>query len=334
MSASYPDLRLSRLRRTAGIRALFDQEIPSPAKWCWPMFIVPGKNKKEAISSLPLQYRWSVDRLCEALDPVAAQGIGSVLLFGQTDREKDNGGSAAWDDHGCVQEAVRLIKRAYPDLTVMTDVCLCAYTRHGHCAPLRPDGSLDNDAACACLARTALSHAAAGADVVAPSAMMDGQIAAIREALSENEFQQTLLMAYSTKFASACYGPFREAEGSAPQTVPGMPGDRKSYQASPANPRNALLESVLDEREGADILMVKPALFYLDMIRAVREQTLLPVAAYNVSGEYAMLIATAERGWGDLGDLVRESTHALTRAGTDLFISYWASRYTEFFGKR
>ena len=298
------------------------------------MFVVPGKGLKEEIASMPGQFRWSVDRVCEAVEPVARQGVGAVLLFGQTDRPKDNGGSAAWDDHAPVQEAVRVLKRAFPQLTVMTDVCLCAYTNHGHCAPLRPDGALDNDAGCACLAKVALSHAAAGADVVAPSAMMDGQIAAIRGALREEGFEETLLMAYSTKFCSACYGPFRDAEGSAPQAVPGAPADRKGYQASFANPRNALLESALDEQEGADILMVKPALFYLDMIREVRARTLLPVAAYNVSGEYSMLIATARAGWGDLGDLVRESTMALTRAGTDFIISYWASRYAEFFGAR
>ena len=328
---TFPDLRLRRMRRTPGIRALFDLEFPGPAKWCWPMFLIPGHGKKEPIASMPGQFRWSVDRVEEAVAPVVAQGIGSVLLFGQTDHPKDNGGSAAWDDHAPVQEAVRVLKRAFPSLTVMTDVCLCAYTTHGHCAPLRPDGSLDNDAGCACLAKVALSHAAAGADVVAPSAMMDGQVAAIREVLAENDFHDTLLMAYSTKFASACYGPFRDAEGSAPISVPGMPADRKGYQASFANPRNALLESVLDEAEGADILMVKPALFYLDMLSRLRERTLLPVAAYNVSGEYAMLLATAERGWGDLRDLVRESTMGLVRSGADLIISYWASRYNDFF---
>lgn len=321
------------MRRTAGIRAMFDLEIPGPAKWCWPMFVVPGHGIKDEIAAMPGQFRWSVDRVVEAVEPVVRQGVGSVLLFGQTDRAKDNGGSAAWEAHGAVQEAVRVLKRAFPQLTVMTDVCLCAYTHHGHCAPLRPDGSPDNDAACACLAKVALSHAAAGADVVAPSAMMDGQIAAIRAALAENGFDDTLLMAYSTKFASACYGPFRDAEGSAPQAVPGAPADRKGYQASYANPRNGLLESALDEREGADLLMVKPALFYLDVIQSLRARTLLPVAAYNVSGEYSMLIATARQGWGDLGDLVRESTAAIVRAGADLLISYWACRYEEFFGR-
>ena len=329
--AGFPDLRLRRVRRTPAIRSLFDLAFPGPEKWCWPMFVVPGHNKCEAIASMPGQYRWSVDRLEEAVAPVVAQGVGSVLLFGQTAREKDNGGSGAWDEHGPVQEAVRELKRRFPALTVMTDVCLCAYTRHGHCAPLRADGSLDNDAGCECLAKVALSHAAAGADAVAPSAMMDGQVAAIRAALNEARFDETLLMAYSTKFASACYGPFRDAEASAPCPVPGMPADRQGYQASYANPRNALLESRLDEAEGADILMVKPALFYLDMVREVRARTLLPVAAYNVSGEYAMMIATAERGWGDLRELVRESTMGIVRAGADLIISYWASRYNEFF---
>lgn len=328
---TFPNLRLRRLRRTAGVRAMFDLEVPAPSKWCWPTFVVPGVGIKEEIASMPGQYRYSVDQLLPAVEAVVTQGIGSVLLFGQHDRAKDNGGSSAWDDHGPVQEAVRLLKRAFPDLVVITDVCLCAYTHHGHCAPLRPDGSLDNDAGCECLAKVALSHAAAGADIVAPSAMMDGQVAAIRTALSENQFDDTLLMAYSTKFCSNCYGPFRDAEQSSPQAVPGMPADRKGYQASYGNPHNALMESILDEQEGADILMVKPALFYLDMIREVKEKTLLPVAAYNVSGEYAMLIATAERGWGNLRELVHESTLAMTRAGTDLIISYWASRYNEMF---
>lgn len=331
--SNFPNLRLSRLRRTSGIRAMFDIDIPSPAKWCWPTFVVPGQNVTEEIASMPGQFRYSPDTLIPAVEKVVAQGIGSILLFGQTDHPKDNGGTQAWNDRGAVQQAIRLLKREFPDLTIISDVCLCAYTDHGHCAPLRADGSLDHDLACECLARTALSHAAAGADIVAPSAMMDGQVAAIRAALTENDFQQTLLMAYSTKFASACYGPFRDAEGSAPQHRPGMPADRKGYQASYANPRNALMESVLDESEGADILMVKPALFYLDIIQKVREQTLLPIAAYNVSGEYSMLIATAERGWGDLGELVRESTMGIVRAGADLIISYWASEYQKFFGK-
>ncbi len=327
MTAHFPDLRLRRPRRTPELRALFDSPPPPPSKWIWPLFIIPGKNRKEPIASMPGQHRFSPDTACAALEPVVAQGIGGVLLFGQTEGEKDNGGSGAWDPRGAVQQAIPLIRRAFPHLVIMTDVCLCAYTSHGHCGPLAPCGQVDNDASIALLARTALSHAAAGADIVAPSAMMDGQIAAIRAALAEADLHNTLLMAYSTKFASALYGPFRDAENSAPGT-----GDRKSYQASYANPRAALLESTLDETEGADILMVKPALFYLDIIRDLRHRTDLPLAAYNVSGEYAMLIATAERGWGDLNDLIRESIFALARAGTDLIITYWAPRYSQLFG--
>lgn len=324
----FPELRLRRMRRTPMLREMFDLEVPGPAKWVWPVFIVPGTERKEAIDSMPGQYRYSIDELIIALAPVVAQGIGGVLLFGHHDSEKDNGGSGAWDPRGVVQMAIPAIKRAYPNLVVMTDVCLCAYTSHGHCGPVDRMGEVDNDAAIELLAKVAMSHAQAGADVVAPSAMMDGQIQAIRAMLNEEGFKDTILMAYSTKFCSSMYGPFRDAEDSAPGT-----GDRKGYQASYANPRNALLESALDEAEGADILMVKPALFYLDMIAELRQRSELPIAAYNVSGEYSMLIAMADRGWGDLNDMVRESIMAMTRAGTDLFISYWAPRYNEIFGK-
>lgn len=327
MTCGFPERRLRRFRRSAGVRALFDLEAPAPAKFIWPVFVVPGSGRKEAIASMPGQFRMSVDVLLKALEPVAAQGIGGVLLFGQMEGEKDNGGSGAWDPRGAVQQAIPLIKRHFPDLVVMTDVCLCAYTSHGHCAPLDVRGGTDNDAGIELLAQTALSHAVAGADCVAPSAMMDGQVRAIRNALDDAGLTETLLMAYSTKFCSSLYGPFREAEGSAPGT-----GDRKSYQASYRFQRGALMESVLDEAEGADILMVKPALFYLDMIQTLRERSDLPVAAYNVSGEYAMLVATAERGWGDLDEMIRESIFAMARAGTDLFISYWAPRYRELFG--
>lgn len=333
MSNAFPYLRLSRPRRTAPLRAVFDMDFPQPSKWCWPTFVVPGKGIKQEISSMPGQYRFSVDMLLREIEKVIIpQGIGSIMLFGQSAHEKDNDGSGAWDDYAPVQNAVRAIKQYFPQLVVITDVCLCAYTNHGHCAPLRSNGRIDNDAGCDCLARVALSHANAGADIVAPSAMMDGQIEVIRSELASNHFDDTLLMAYSTKFASACYDPFREAEQSAPTLrIPGAPKNRKGYQASYANPRNALLESIIDEHEGADILMVKPALFYLDIIRQVRENTTLPVAAYNVSGEYAMVIATAERGWGNLRALVRESSMAIARSGADLIISYWASRYNEFF---
>jgi porphobilinogen synthase len=323
----FPEVRLRRLRRTPAIRRLFDVPVPPPSKFIWPVFVVEGQGRCEPIAAMPGQSRLSVDELLRALGPVAAQGIGGVLLFGQTEGEKDAGGSSAYDERGSVQRAIPAIKRAFPDLVVMTDVCLCAYTEHGHCGPLDRQGQVDNDAALGLLARVAVSHAAAGADVVAPSAMMDGQVQAIREALDENAFEQTLLMAYSTKFASSMYGPFRDAENSAPSA-----GDRKGYQASYGNLRAALRESDFDEDEGADILMVKPALFYLDVLASVRERTDLPVAAYNVSGEYSMLIAAAERGWGDLNGMARESLMALDRAGADLILSYWAPRYREIFG--
>jgi len=321
---NFPEIRLRRLRRTPAIRRLFDQPFPAASKFIWPLFVVEGQKRREAISAMPGQFRLSTDELLHELEPAAKQGIGGVLLFGQTEGAKDKAGSGAFDAKGAVQRAIPLIKRAFPNLVVMTDVCLCAYTDHGHCGPLDSHGHVDNDASCELLARVALSHAAAGADVVAPSAMMDGQILAIRKALMENDFKDTLLMAYSTKFASSMYGPFREAENSAPSA-----GDRKGYQASYANPRAALRESEFDEAEGADILMIKPTLFYLDLLAQIRERTDLPVAAYNVSGEYSMIHAAAERGWGDLRAMARESLMAIDRAGADLILSYWAPLYQE-----
>lgn len=321
---NFPEIRLRRLRRTPAIRRMFDQPFPAASKFVWPLFVVEGKKRREAISAMPGQFRLSTDELLHELEPAAKQGIGGVLLFGQTEGAKDKAGSGAFDAKGAVQRAIPLIKRAFPNLVVMTDVCLCAYTDHGHCGPLDSHGHVDNDASCELLARVALSHAAAGADVVAPSAMMDGQILAIRKALMENDFKDTLLMAYSTKFASSMYGPFREAENSAPSA-----GDRKGYQASYANPRAALRESEFDEAEGADILMIKPTLFYLDLLAQIRERTDLPVAAYNVSGEYSMIHAAAERGWGDLRAMARESLMAIDRAGADLILSYWAPNYAE-----
>jgi len=323
----FPEVRLRRLRRTPAIRRMLDAPVPPPSKFVWPVFVVEGEKRCEPIASMPGQNRMSVDELLRALEPVAEQGVGGVLLFGQTEGVKDAGGSGAFDERGIVQRAIPAIKRAFPDLVVMTDVCLCAYTEHGHCGPLDRHGQVDNDAAVGLLARVAVSHAAAGADVVAPSAMMDGQVAAIRAALEENAFEQTLLMAYSTKFASSMYGPFRDAENSAPSS-----GDRKGYQASYRNLRAALRESDFDEDEGADILMVKPSLFYLDVLLRLRERTDLPLAAYNVSGEYSMVIAAAERGWGDLVGMARESLMALERAGADLLLSYWTPRYREIFG--
>lgn len=324
----YPEVRLRRLRQNAARRRLFDEPLPGPEKFLWPVFVRAGQRVREPIESLPGQFRYSVDTLLRALEKPVREGIGGVLLFGVADEtRKDDEGAEAWNERAPVQQAVRAVKKTYPGVVVFTDVCLCAYTRHGHCGPLRDDGDVDNDAACERLARTALSHAAAGADAVAPSAMMDGQVLRIRRALSDNGFEDTLLMSYSTKFASSMYGPFREAEQSTPH-----PGNRRGYQASYRDPRGALRESRFDEEEGADILMVKPALFYLDVLAALRREVTLPLAAYNVSGEYSMLIAAAERGMGDLTAMVREALYSIRRAGADLIVSYWAGRYGEVFG--
>lgn len=323
----FPEIRLRRLRQTAGIRRMLDAPLPGPEKFIWPAFVLEGAARREPIDAMPGQSRLSVDQLLIDLEPVVASGVGGVLLFGLTEESKKDGcGSAAFDENGAVQNAVREIKQKFPELVTITDVCVCAYTSHGHCGPLMDSGDVDNDASNEVLARIAVSHAAAGADIVAPSAMMDGQVLAIRTALDDHDFINTLLMSYSTKFASSMYGPFREAENSAPSK-----GDRKGYQASYGDLRTALRESEFDEDEGADLLMVKPSLFYLDILAKLREQTDLPLAAYNVSGEYSMLHASAERGWGDLKGMVRESTAAQVRAGADLLISYWANQYDDFF---
>ena len=323
----YPEVRLRRLRRTAAIRDMFGMDAPSPAKFIWPVFVVPGEGRREAIDSMPGQFRLSADELVKELEPVVAQGVKSVLLFGQHEGDgKDECGTPAADPHGAVQRAIPVLRRAYPDLVILTDVCLCAYTAHGHCGPHDLDGDIDNDAACEMLARVAVSHAQAGADGVAPSAMMDGQIAAIRRALDDEGFKKTLLISYSTKFASQMYGPFRDAENSAPSQ-----GDRQGYQASYRDPRTALRESAFDEAEGADALMVKPALFYLDLIREVSRRSLLPVMAYNVSGEYSMIHAAAEKGYCDLYATARESLYSIFRAGAAQVISYWAPYYRKIF---
>lgn len=323
----FPEIRLRRLRQSAGIRNMLDAPLPGPEKFIWPAFIIDGAAKREPIDAMPGQSRLSVDQLLIDLEPVVESGVGGLLLFGLVeDSEKDHAGTAAYNDKGTVQRAIREVKEKFPELVVTADVCVCAYTDHGHCGPLTETGDVDNDAANEILAKIAVSHAAAGADIVAPSSMMDGQAQAIRTALDANAFNQTLLMSYSTKFASAMYGPFRDAE----KSTPGK-GDRKGYQASYGDLRTALRESELDEAEGADMLMVKPSLFYLDVLAKLREATDLPIAAYNVSGEYSMLHASAERGWGDLKGMVQESTTALVRAGADILISYWANQYNELF---
>ncbi len=327
----YPEVRLRRLRRTAAIRDMFGMDTPAASKFIWPVFVVSGEGRKEPIESLPGQFRFSVDELVKALVPVVESGVKSVLLFGQLEEQdalqKDECGTSAASPNGTIQRAIPILRKHYPDLIILTDVCVCAYTSHGHCGPHDLDGDIDNDATCEMLARVAVSHAKAGADGVAPSAMMDGQIAAIRSALDEEGFKKTLLIAYSTKFASQMYGPFRDAENSAPSQ-----GDRQGYQASYRDRNTALRESLLDEAEGADVLMVKPSLFYLDLIREISDSSLLPVMAYNVSGEYSMIHAAAEKGYCDLYPAAKESLYAIFRAGATQVISYWAPFYREIFG--
>ena len=325
----FPDVRLRRLRATPGLRGLLEPEPPAWRTMIWPVFLVEGKGHKDAIATLPGQYHYSVDTLCADLEPLVAGGLGGILLFGVPNEWiKSKDGAAAASPDGIVPRAIPRIKDAFPDLPIFTDVCLCSYTSHGHCGPLLQDGRVDNDAALALLAATARAHAAAGADGVAPSAMMDGQIQAIRQGLDTAGLSQTIIMSYAVKFASACYGPFRDAAASAPQK-----GDRLGYQMGPGSVAEALREAELDEQEGADILMVKPATFYLDVIAAVRAQSRLPLAAYNVSGEYAMLHALAKSGGGDLHALVRENLQAMRRAGADILITYWANQYPEMYGE-
>lgn len=326
--SSFPNIRPRRLRRTAALRRLTGEPVPSLQKMIWPVFVVEGENRKTEIRSMPGQFRMSADEVCRAVEPLAASGLGGLMLFGVPDATRKNAeGTAAYEENGLVPRAVQTLKAAFPELTVFTDVCLCAYTTHGQCGPLK-DGAVCNDAALPLLAKVALSHAAAGADGVAPSAMMDGQVATIRRALEDNRFCDTVLMSYSVKFASALYGPFREASESSPQC-----GDRKAYQLPPDPLNQAVREAKLDEEEGADILMVKPATFYLDVISKIREQTHLPLAAYHVSGEYAMLHALARSGGGDLDALARENLIAVRRSGADILITYWANQYEYIFGK-
>jgi porphobilinogen synthase len=283
----------------------------------YPIFVREGVDRQEAIPSMPDQFRWSVDRLPSLVRDVERLGLPAILLFGLPE-VKDEVGSGAYDADGVVQRATRAIKQAAPDLTVITDTCLDEYTSHGHCGVIK-DGAVDNDATLELLARTAVSQVAAGADVVAPSDMMDGRVGAIRSALDGAGFAMTPIMAYAAKYASAFYGPFREAADCAPQF-----GDRRSYQMDPGNRREAMREVALDIEEGADIVMVKPALAYLDVVRDVQARFDVPVAAYNVSGEYAMVKAAAERGWIDERLIVLETLTSIARAGADMILSYHA----------
>lgn len=314
---NFPVTRMRRLRGSAELRALVRETQLTPNDFCYPLFVVEGENVVQPIQALPGQHRWSVDKVVGEVEAALAEGIRSVILFGLP-AGKDAEGSQAYADNAPVQRAVRELKRAFPQLVVMTDVCLCQYTDHGHCGPLRGD-TVDNDAALQILAQTAVSHARAGADLVAPSDMMDGRVGAIRAALDAAGFQPTGILSYAVKFASAYYGPFREAADSKPSF-----GDRRSYQMDSANRREALREAALDLQEGADWLMVKPALAYLDILRDLREHFALPLACYNVSGEYSMIKAAAANGWLDEKLATLETLLSMKRAGADLILTYHA----------
>jgi porphobilinogen synthase len=305
------------LRQNDAIRALVRETELNVHDLIYPIFVMHGMNTQEGIQSMPGIYRYSVDRLMEEVEDIVKLGIPGILIFGLPEH-KDAVGSEAYADDGVVQEAVKAIKGQFPSLLVITDVCLCEYTDHGHCGIVKY-GIVDNDASAELIARTALSHARAGADIVAPSDMMDGRIGAVRKALDQNGYQHISIMAYSAKYASAFYGPFREAAQSAPQF-----GDRRSYQMDPANAREALREVKLDIQEGADVVMVKPALSYLDIIHAVRQRFDVPLAAYNVSGEYAMIKAASANGWMDEHNAALEALTSIKRAGADIIITYFA----------
>jgi len=315
--SEFPQMRLRRLRRSEALRALIRETKVEVGDLIYPLFVVEGNKIKQEISSMPGQYRLSSDLLPKEAEDIARLGIPAIILFG-IPQKKDEVGSSAYHLKGVIQQAIRAIKKATPDLLVVTDVCLCEYTSHGHCGVV-VDGYVDNDKTLELLAKTALSHVEAGADMVAPSDMMDGRVKAIRQMLDGNGFQNIPVMAYAAKYASAFYGPFREAAESAPQF-----GDRRSYQMDPSNWREALREVEQDIAEGADIVMVKPALPYLDVIRKVRDTFNHPLAAYSVSGEYAMVKAAAQQGWLDEKRIVLEMLTAIKRAGADIIITYYA----------
>ncbi|HZO76617.1 MAG TPA: porphobilinogen synthase [Solirubrobacteraceae bacterium] len=314
---AFPQTRLRRLRATRALRGLVRETSLEPADLVYPLFVAHGLDRREPIESMPGIDRLSIGHAVTEAAEASQLGIPAVLLFG-IPASKDEEGSGAWDDEGIVQLATRAIKEQLPDLIVVTDLCLCEYTSHGHCGVLR-EGTVDNDATLDLLSRTAVSQARAGADLVAPSDMMDGRVGVIRQALDESGYAETPILAYSAKFASAFYGPFREAADSTPAV-----GDRRGYQMDPANAQEALRETRLDVEEGADIVMVKPALPYLDVIKAVKEQTGMPVAAYNVSGEYAMLKAAAAAGYLEERAAVLETLTCIRRAGADMVVTYYA----------
>ena len=314
---NFPIYRPRRLRRKQGLRELIRETSLEPRNFIYPLFVGPGKDKAQPVSSMPGVAQLTVDRAARECREVLALGIPAVILFGIPEH-KDAAGTEAYADDGVVQQAIRAIKETLPDLLVITDVCLCEYTDHGHCGVIQ-NGDVDNDSTLELLAQEALSHARAGADIVAPSDMMDGRVAAIRKILDGNGFAQTPIMAYAAKYASGFYGPFREAAESTPQF-----GDRRSYQMDPANVDEALREVELDIREGADIVMVKPALAYLDVIYRVKQKFGYPLAAYNVSGEYSMIKAAGQNGWIDEPRIMMEILFAIRRAGADMILSYFA----------
>ena len=315
-------IRPRRLRSSDTLRRMVRETRVSPDSLIYPLFLIEGENIREPITSLDGQWRYSPDRVCEEIEECMAAGVKRVLLFG-IPAHKDACGSSAWDPNGVVQQGIRAIKAKFPDCYVITDVCMCEYTDHGHCGILH-DHEVDNDETLRVLAKTALSHAQAGADMVAPSDMMDGRIAAIRQVLDENGYKNVPIMSYSAKYASAFYGPFRDAAGSAPAF-----GDRRGYQMDPHNRREALKECALDVEEGADILMVKPALSYLDIIRECSDAFDLPMAAYSVSGEYAMIKAAGKAGLIDEHRVMCESALSIFRAGADILITYYAKELAQ-----
>lgn len=323
----FPEYRPRRLRKNENIRSLVRETIITVDDLIYPLFVCEGKGVKQEIRSMPEVYRFSLDQLIEEVKQVVELGIKAVLLFGIPDK-KDEVGSSAYAKDGIVQKAVRTLKEKFPDLVVITDVCLCEYTSHGHCGIIK-NHTVDNDATLEQLAKIAVSHAKAGADIVAPSDMMDGRVGRIREALDEAGFTDVAIMSYAVKYCSAFYGPFREAAESAPQF-----GDRRSYQMDPANIREALREAYLDVQEGADILMVKPAMPYLDVIKTIRQEFNHPLAAYQVSGEYAMIKAASKLGWLDEEKIMFESLIAIKRAGADLIITYFAKKVAQILAKR
>ncbi len=324
---NFPTVRMRRTRQNERLRGLVRETYLNVEQLIYPLFIAENIDEPREISAMPGIMQWPLEYLGREAERIARLGIPAVLLFG-IPSEKDEMGSQAYASQGVIQQAIRRLKAEVPDLLVITDVCLCEYTSHGHCGVIH-NGNVQNDESLELLARMALSHVEAGADIVAPSDMMDGRVGAIRRMLDEFSYSSTPIMAYSAKYASGFYGPFREAAASAPQF-----GDRRSYQMDPANVREALREVELDIAEGADIVMVKPALAYLDVIQLVREHCNLPIAAYNVSGEYAMIKAAAQRGWIDERRIVMEVLTGIRRAGADIIITYFAPDVAQWLGER